>query len=236
MIALRWLQPASQDEPVFLALLDEAERTQTLRFRHAEDRLGYAAAHALLRTMLSEAAAVAPGDWRFVTTPSGKPRLDPAAGWSDLRFSLSHTRGMVACAVAPALEVGVDVEPLTRLPDVEGLARTIFSAREAASLETMAEEARSEAFLRLWTLKEAYLKATGEGIGRRMDEPEFDPRHIAGAEAAFLTVRNRGWAFRRFPTPGSFALSLAFPVDEARPTPVRCTGAAIRAGGLYALA
>ena len=236
MIELRWLQPAPQDEPVFLALLDAAERAQALRFRHAEDRLCYAAAHALLRTMLSEAAAVAPGDWRFVRTPSGKPRLDPAAGWPDLRFSLSHTRGMVACAVALALKVGVDVEPLTRLPDVKGLGRTMFSTREAASLEAMAEEARSEAVLRLWTLKEAYLKATGEGIGRRMDEPEFDPRHIAATETACLTVRGRTWAFRQVSTPGPFVLSLAFPADEAGPMLVRCTGAAVRAGGLHALA
>ena len=219
-----------------MALLDEAERSRAARFHRAEDRLSYVAAHALLRTLLSAVGAAAPRDWRFVLTPTGKPRLDRADGWPDLKFSLSHARGVVACAVACALEVGVDIEPLTRVADARTLARAHFSAAEADGLEAMTKDARHTAFLHLWTLKEAYLKATGEGIGGGMEAPAFDPRRVATTGETSVRVGDRIWDFRRFLTPGPSVLALAFSPDEPGSIPVRCAGTLVRAGGLHTLA
>ena len=204
MIELRWLRPAPQDEPVFLDLLSETERHRAFRFHQAHDRLSYAAAHALLRTMLSQAAGGVPRAWRFAIAASGKPHLDPADGGPDLRFSLSHSRGMVACAVAPALDIGVDVEAPIPIADALSIARSHFSPSEADALGSMEEEVRSQAFLNLWTLKEAYLKATGQGVWR-MREPEFDPRIMTQAMSS--TIQGRAWAFRRFPIPGRSAIA-----------------------------
>ena len=224
MIELRWLRPEDVDEPVLKSLLDETDRTRAARFHHAADRLAYAAAHALLRTLLSEVAGGAPQDWRFVRSPAGKPRLDGARGWPDLRFSLSHARGMVACAVATGVEIGVDVEPLTPVPDALRLAWTHFSAREAEGLQTMVEPARSEAFVHLWTLKEAAGKAAGTGLQDRLDQPEFNPVVVAALGERLRPLRSCGWTFRRFILPGRFVLSLALPEDS------RCEPVCSKAG------
>ena len=144
--------------------LDEKERAAFDRFVFDADRRDYAAAHALLRTMLSEAHPdVAPEDWRFARTPWGKPLVaSPPA--PRIGFSLSHGRGIVACAVSRGVEVGIDAEWAHRRMEIEPLAREVCSAQEQAQLRAAAPEAREVLFLEFWTLKEAYLKALGVGI------------------------------------------------------------------------
>ncbi len=146
------------------ALLDDAERARAARFRFAEDRDAYVAAHALLRVELSRRADRAAGDWRFRATAQGKPCLvDPPR---DLRFSLTHTRGMVAVAISEGIDVGVDVEAADRRVENMKLAERFFAPQEAALLRALEGDARGEAFFALWTLKEAVVKATGDGLSR----------------------------------------------------------------------
>ena len=98
---VRWmrLEPDAAEIAALRPLLDASERAQADRFRVAADRDAYIAAHALLRATLSRTASIRPADWRFRTGESGKPELDPAQAPPDLHFSLSHTRGLAACAV-----------------------------------------------------------------------------------------------------------------------------------------
>jgi 4'-phosphopantetheinyl transferase len=146
------------------ALLDDAERARAARFRFPEDRDAYVAAHALLRAELSRRADRAPADWRFLATAQGKPYLaDPPR---DLRFSLTHARGMVAVAIAEGIDVGVDVEAADRRVENMKLAERFFAPQEAALLRALEGDARREAFCALWTLKEAVVKATGDGLSR----------------------------------------------------------------------
>ncbi len=224
MITLRWLAPAPADERALLSLLDAGERSRAARFHHDADRLAYAAAHGLLRRLLSDLAGRAPQAWRFVRTPTGKPCLDRTGGAPDLRFSLSHARGMVACAAAEDIELGVDVEPLAPVSDALILARAAFSAREAVGLQALTEPARSYAFTHLWTLKEAAHKAGGVGLKDRIGQPEFEPAEVADIEETPSPLHPCGWAFRSFRLPGPFVLSLARP-EEHRSEPVCCRAA-----------
>ena len=89
-----------------------------------------------------------------------------------LQFNLSHTRGFVACAISIANAVGIDVEAVSRNPDIE-VADRFFSPREVAILRAMPPERQPETFLRFWTLKEALIKATGEGLSRALDSFSF---------------------------------------------------------------
>ena len=100
------------------ALLDTQELQKLQRFVAAEDRRDYAAAHALLRRLLSTIAPdTAPAAWRFERTARGKPDLPGTqAGTPPLRFSLSHTRGLVACVVSRSGDVGVDAETVVGFP------------------------------------------------------------------------------------------------------------------------
>jgi 4'-phosphopantetheinyl transferase len=153
------------------ATLSDEERARAGRLRGAEARRTFTVAHALLRASLSRAAALPPAAWRFEKGPQGKPALvgaPPEA--ASLHFNLSHTDGLVACAVARGAEVGVDVERGARLRDPLAVAERFFAPAEAAALAALDEPERRERFLDAWVLKEALLKARGLGIAGALRE------------------------------------------------------------------
>jgi len=155
-----------------VAVLSADERAQYQRFHFARDARDYAAAHALLRHALSRDGHRAPADWIFDKTPLGKPflrnPLDAAPA-----FSLSHTRGLVACAVTHGADVGVDVEGIDRDVDSADIASRFFSPQEAAHLMALDDETRRGRFFELWTLKEALVKALGIGMGASLHHLAF---------------------------------------------------------------
>jgi len=152
------------DEAAALAVLSRDERLRHSQFVFDRDRRDYAAAHALLRWSLSRYASVAPEAWQFRNGANGKPLIAGDSGVLPLAFNLSHTHGLVACAIAVHADVGVDVESVTRAVD-EGVSRRFFAATEQAEIGRAATpRERAERFFELWTLKEAYIKAIGLGL------------------------------------------------------------------------
>jgi len=152
------------DEAAALAVLSDDERLRHSQFVLDRDRRDYAAAHALLRWSLSRYASVAPEAWQFRNGRHGKPSLAGDYGGLPLAFNLSHTHGLVACAIAVHADVGIDVESVTRAVD-EGVSRRFFAAAEQDAIgRAPAPRERAERFFELWTLKEAYIKAIGLGL------------------------------------------------------------------------
>ncbi len=159
-------------------VLDAEEQTRAARLRMEADRLTYSAAHVLLRRALSRWCPIAPAQWRFSRSDHGRPEVDtgalPAA--TGLRFNLSHTRGLVCCAVTRHAPVGVDVECLRPIRDRLALAQRFFTADEAAAIAAAGRRgarAEAESFYAFWTLKEAYVKARGLGIAMGLDRFAF---------------------------------------------------------------
>ncbi len=159
------------------AALSCDERARAVRFSFERHRREYVAAHALARLMLSEACFRRPQDLVFKAEPGGKPFLADAA---HAHFNLSHCDGLVACAVSRDVAVGVDVEPTDRDVPVE-IADRYFAPAERAWLSGLPEAERGLGFLRLWTLKEAVIKATGRGVAQdlqsftlSLDPPRID--------------------------------------------------------------
>jgi 4'-phosphopantetheinyl transferase len=145
-------------------LLDPGERARRDRLVNARDRRDYTMAHALVRTALSASAGCAPGDWRFVATEHGKPAIVAAqAGSPPLAFNLSHTHGLVACAVG-RVTLGIDVERHTRVERAPMLAERYFAGPEIAALQACATDEYAVRFIELWTLKESYIKGVGLGL------------------------------------------------------------------------
>lgn len=171
-----WFRPTeSLDEAAIAAaasLLSDDELTQYRRFNFARDARDYAAAHALLRTTLSRDSDRAPERWRFGKTTNGKPFLIDEGDFR-ASFSLSHTRGMVACAVTKDAEVGVDVECIDRDVNTADIAARFFAPAEAAHLMLLDPEARRDRFFDLWTLKEALVKALGAGMAMSLNRLAF---------------------------------------------------------------
>jgi 4'-phosphopantetheinyl transferase len=169
-------------------------------------------AHALVRQGLSVYADVPASDWSFATNQWGRPEVVGPAQAPRFTFSLSHTRGLVACAISEGVECGVDVESFARGGRPLRVARRVLSEREFADLEAQPAEAKLGRLLEYWTLKEAYLKARGVGMSVAMRDVSFalDERGIRlVAVDREATSDPTAWSFTtERPTP-SHTLALA---------------------------
>jgi 4'-phosphopantetheinyl transferase len=182
------------------------------------------AAWALARHALSHRAGLPPHAWRFTAGPRGRPEIAGPAGAAPLRFNLSHTNGLVTCAVALEDDVGVDVEHVGRRADTMRLARRCFAPSEVAALAAIADEgARRRAFFARWTLKEAYLKARGSGLSLPLAQVAFacppgrPPRADFGPA---LHDDPSAWQFALVePTPG-YVAAVAIHRRASTPAPI----------------
>jgi 4'-phosphopantetheinyl transferase len=192
--------------PSLGALLDDSERARAALFFFEQHRRQYVAAHALKRLMLSALWRAPPWTLTFETAPGGKPRLGPAPG---PYFNLSHCEGLVACAVSPDLELGVDVERVSGDPPLE-LVRSHFAPEEERWFSSLPRLARPVAFFRLWTLKEAFIKATGRGLTQPLQDFAFgfDPLHVSFRDPALGD--SRAWHFEQRVIGGEHLLALAW--------------------------
>jgi 4'-phosphopantetheinyl transferase len=126
----------------------------------------------LQRHVLSAYAAdVQPGQWQFQSSAEGRPSLAPPFDRTGLHFNIAHTEAVVAMAVCRHAGVGVDVEKIDRAS--LAVAERYFSAAEAAELRALPSDAQPRRFMRLWTLKEAYLKAIGTGLAGGLGRMSF---------------------------------------------------------------
>ena len=150
-------------------LLDDQERGRADQFLRDVPRYRFIVGRAGLRRLLGHYLQIDPKDVCLASDSNGKPRLAPPHA-GDLRFNLSHSEDAIVYVIARGREVGVDVERIrTDLP-VAAIAEQFFAPEEIAALRALPPPARVQAFFVCWTRKEAYLKATGEGIGFGLDQ------------------------------------------------------------------
>ena len=187
------------------SVLTDEQRRRAQRYLHEADRARFVIGRALARTMLSRFAEVAPRDWPIVIDEHGRPQLrDQTTGAPDLRFNLSHTDGLVACALTVGREIGVDVENIRRRV-THDVAQRFFSPREVADLRALPGDEQEVVFFDYWTLKEAYIKARGLGLALPLNQFTFlrTPGQAPTIEfAPELHDAAASWQFAQFwPTP-----------------------------------
>jgi 4'-phosphopantetheinyl transferase len=171
-----WLARLPADPAVlepFRAWLAPEEALRMAQFRFAHLRHEYLLTRALCRDVLARCAGVAPAAWRFAAGPHGRPEIRLPAAHRGLRFNLSNAHTLVACVVARGLDCGIDVERVDRGGDLLALARRYFAPCEVAALAALPAAAATHRFFALWTLKEAYAKARGDGLGLPLDAAAF---------------------------------------------------------------
>ena len=170
--AARWRALLSPEE----VLRADAFRTETLRCH-------YVMAHGALRVVLGACLGMEPRSVALtVRQPShggdaGASPTKPALAdfmrgeaMTDLRFNLSHTSGAALIAATLGREIGVDIERIRPMEDLEAIGLSIFSAVEGSHWESLRDDDRLVAFYRVWTRKEAYLKAIGLGLFRNLQD------------------------------------------------------------------
>ena len=195
----------------YRALLDEQEGRRLDRLATTALKAEFLLTRALCRETLSRYADVAPRDWRFEVNAYGKPAISGPTLSSALGFNLSNARNVVACAVALDADLGIDIEQWSRPDDSLPITAQIFSASELHALRDCDPQARRRLFYELWTLKEAYVKARGQGLSMNLDEITFDP-HVTPIRASFSPApahEAQAWHFEQIEFGRDHLLALA---------------------------
>jgi 4'-phosphopantetheinyl transferase len=188
---------------------EERDRSNRLVFRH--DKNAFIAAHALLRYGLLWITGSI--DWQIRNGELGKPELVPVGDGPVPSFNLSHTRGLAAVAVCVGREVGIDAEAVNQDFAFEEIVATHFGPSEQAELAAYDGTTRVEAFFRLWTLKEALLKATGYGLSRPLTDIIVKLEPLSIIVCSNCSERH-AWQIRQRKLTGSHWCSLAFQQDS----------------------
>ena len=155
--------------------LTETEKERAKQFLFDKDRLNCLFSRVLLRFALSwYYPDVDAKSWRIATDVNGKPYLDAATAGHVIEFNISHSGEIVVCAITRAGFVGIDIETAKYMNDLEGFAKRFLAPEEFFAVNRKVLSQRDRFFFRLWTLKEAYLKAIGLGLSIPLDSFCFD--------------------------------------------------------------
>ena len=190
-------------------LLNDDEEARASRFRFERDRDAFAVSRGMLRRLLERYIGERAERIRFEYGPHGKPVIAAERSGHGLRFNLSHSDGVAVFAFASSADVGVDVERVRALADMEEMARHFFSEREFSALRRLPISAREMAFFSCWTAKEAYIKGIGEGLSMPLDRFAVSLGPSEGAIRLRILAGDAAptpWRLYRFePCPGYIA-------------------------------
>lgn len=184
--------------------LSSDERQRAERFYFEKDKKKYIACRGLLRVILSRYLNLEPQKLEFTYSLQGKPELNNIDRKERLCFNVSHSHGLAVYAIALNRAVGIDLEHLRDISDVQQLAERFFSQSESCLINGLPESQQQELFFRFWTIKEAYLKATGEGLsGLQAIAVSFTPENAINLHHTESNILlNKRWFCTEFkPSP-----------------------------------
>ena len=194
------LEPANGEIHVFCASLDQPcpemerfaeslskdERQRAARFHFERDKNRFVTGRGILREILGWLLGAEPCELVFSQGFHGKPRLAKPVAGSFLHFNRAHCDSLAVYAISPTSEVGIDLEGIRPVLETEDIVARFFSERERAQWLSLPSGGRAEAFFNCWTRKEAYLKATGEGIAHSL--PQVEVSLAPGRAAELLSI------------------------------------------------
>lgn len=214
-------QPTSLVDKLVCALSID-ERARAGRFYFEEDRERFIARHGILRMILGCYLGVEASELRFCYGRNGKPRLADTFGNGTIPFSMSSSEGLALYGFARNSEIGVDVECVRDIPEMDQIGERIFCAREAQVYRALPEHLRREAFFACWTRKEAFVKASGGGLSRPLDK--FELTVAPGEPVRLLPINGDSrspsrWSIHDLKPASGFAAAIA---AERRNWRLRC--------------
>ncbi len=213
------LEPNADREADALTLLDDEELVRWERYPYAGPRRQFLLCRGALRTVLGEALGCRNEQLAFPTTEDGKPWATVDGTAAAISFSVSHSGPHGLIAFAPEGRLGVDVEELAPRRNLDLLMDGVLGEAEKADVASNEGERRLRSFFRLWTMKEALLKAHGKGL--LIDATTFEiPRAVRrGAARGRLQLPQLPGVTLQVEDLGTegFAAALAREVPGARP-------------------
>jgi len=181
------LDALRQSEAHWQKTLSSEEAARAARFHFAVDRQRFSISRGVLRTILAGYLQTEAKSLSFSYSPKEKPSLSAPHSGEGLMFNISHSGSVALLAFTRGREIGVDVEQIRSDVEVDAIARRFFSAHEQEQLAAVQGKERFEAFFRCWTRKEAYIKATGDGLSLPLHQ--FDVCTVPGHSDALIATR-----------------------------------------------
>lgn len=200
--------------------LSPDEKIRAERFHFERDRKRFTAARGILRNILSHYINIEPQQVEFVYSSRGKPLLAPTCNDDrNLQFNLSHSQDLAVYAITCDRAIGIDIEYIRSTPDAEQIVNRFFSENEKSAFSKLPPHQKQIAFFHGWTQKEAFLKATGDGLAGHIDQIEVSL--TPGESAKLLSIPgdkqpSKSWLLHDFkPAPDFVAAAAIKGVDFA---------------------
>ncbi|MGA2592841.1 MAG: 4'-phosphopantetheinyl transferase superfamily protein [Bryobacteraceae bacterium] len=200
----------------FEPYLSPDEKGRAAQFRFERHRNSFVVARGILRILLGRYLNIPPAGFLFRYGPKGKPAI---AGSEGIDFNLSHSGSLAVFAFTAGCELGIDVERIRPLPDMQSIADRFFCSEEAAELMSLPANQREHGFYLCWTRKEAYIKASSDGLSAPLDGFRVTLR--PGQTARFIHLSNdtgasQAWSLHDLRLASDYAAALAYR-DAERP-------------------
>ena len=163
-------------------VLSPDEIARANRFHFDKDRVHFVRCRTALRQLLGKYLGIPASEIQFRYSTNGKPELEANLNPRALQFNVSHSADLAAIAIGSEHRLGVDLEKIRVDVDIVSLSKRFFSLRERAEIQALPEHLRVSAFFACWTRKEAFLKATGEGLSFPLEnfsvsvQPDSNPK------------------------------------------------------------
>ncbi len=175
--------------------LSSEERERIGKFHFPNDRRRYASARGALRAILAAYLDEHPRSLTFGYGPCGKPFLADPSSAHGIEFNLSHCMDMAVIGVARSRCVGIDVEAIREIPEMEHVVERHFSREERASIAAADGAEKIRLFLHFWTRREAAAKARGLDLSAALSDLGV-PAYAPGGGACFAHREESTWSLQ----------------------------------------
>lgn len=168
------LNVSENTHKMLVKYLNNDELNRAARFVREQDRSHFIAARGILRDILNRYINLAPENIEFNYGEHGKPSLNPRQNQCNINFNLAHSQDLAIYAITRLNNLGVDIEYTKRNIEALDIAERFFSKNEIASMHVLSASEQVAAFYRIWTRKEAFVKAIGVGLSHPLDQFSVD--------------------------------------------------------------
>jgi 4'-phosphopantetheinyl transferase len=208
-----WVLPNQASDAAcaeFEGVLAPDERARAQRFRFDRLRKSFIITRGALRFLLGRYLSIPPDQVEFCYGPKGKPALGRAA---EIEFNATHSGELAAFAFTLGRPVGIDLEHIHHISEMQKIAARFFCREEAAELAALPAEEQEAAFFRCWTRKEAYIKAIGDGLSAPLDDFRVTLR--SGEPVQFVHIGHdenaaKAWSLQDLGLSNGYAGALAY--------------------------
>ena len=201
-------------------ILSQDEKERANRFRFAEHRHRFIAARGYLRQILSRYLNLSSKEIVFNYSDRGKPEISPEISHCKLQFNVSHSQDVALYGFTNYNLIGIDIEYLRSNFECDKIAQRFFTAAESQLINSLNQEQQNKLFFHLWTAKEAYLKATGEGLVGGLETVEVEVNSDldlivkaiskrSASQTAEKTEEASNWFFSSFMPQNNFIATVA---------------------------